>query len=130
MPRFALVLICLIAPIAFAFESTPAGTWHNPSGDYPDICMTFFDNGTLRFSGGFEYHNPSRWKYDKSAGEVTIALGGKAKFPTKTSQYQLEHRPKTIVRFDPKKRELVFPLNQSTESIDFLNFIFYREPCK
>jgi len=130
MPKRALALVVLIASIASASELTPIGTWHSRAGEYADMCMTFFENGTLRFSVGFTHYNPSRWKYHENAGEVTIVLGGKANFLAEVAQFQLEHRPKTIVRFDPKKRELVYPLNQNTKSIDFGGFIYYREPCK
>jgi len=116
--------------MVYASGRAPTGSWHNPAGEFPDICMTFDENGVLRFSGGFEYYNPAHWKYEATAEEVTIVLGGKKAFPTKPAQDQLKNKQKSIIRFDPKNRELVFPLSKSTKSINFLTFIFYHEPCK
>jgi hypothetical protein len=107
---------------------TPAGTWYNPGGESPPICMRFVSDGKLLFSGGFVFFNPSKWEFTEAKEELTIYLGGTAAFPAKSAESQFNLR-RSIERFDEKSRSLVYSFNSSVERLEFLGFFFYRRPC-
>ena len=97
------------------------------------MCMTYFPDGRLMFAGGFTFYNPSRWRYDAETKELEIILGGISQFPVGSAKYQIAHRPGSLLRFDVKKRALVYSLLPHINSprLEFAGFIFYYgRPCE
>jgi hypothetical protein len=91
------------------------------------MCITFLPDGEVRFHGGFLVFNPGRWEREPNASTVRIYLGGTSAFPIGVIKDQIQHRPNTLVAFDESQRLLEYRITGNTQSIDFMNFIFYRD---
>jgi hypothetical protein len=136
--------LAIVASVAVAACSTPAhrgadsgmriqghptmlGTWAYPPSDYPGMCISFLSGGELRFRGGFLDFNPGRWEQDSRKGVIRIRLGGTSAFPADVLKYQMKHRPGTLLAFEERQRSLEYRISGDTRSVDFMNFVFYRD---
>lgn len=103
------------------------GTWVYRSAAYPSMCITFLADGGLLFRGGFLAYNPGRWERGSQVNSIRIRLGGTSAFPLNVARYQMKHRPDTLVAYDEGLRSLEYRITGDTQSLDFMNFVFYRD---
>jgi hypothetical protein len=115
------------APGTVDAAQAPLGAWYNPGGEFPAACMNFLPGGKLQFGTGFVYFNPSSWRVDGPRRELEITLGGQAAFPVEWAADHLARHPKSGFRFDAARRTVVYPMDQSTKSLDFGNFFYHRQ---
>ncbi|WP_317205209.1 hypothetical protein [Janthinobacterium sp.] len=132
MAKLFVVLIAALLAACAAVESKKpgdelAGTWFNPSAEFPAMCMTFAPGGTLGFAGGFVFYNPGRWFFDSARAELRIELGGSMPFPAEAARQQIQRRAGNLLRAEPAHRALVYRLTPATETLELGGFVFYRK---
>lgn len=104
-----------------------AGSWFNPSAEFPAMCMTLAPGGTLGFAGGFVFYNPGRWSFDSARSELRIELGGKMPFPAEAARQQIQRRAGNLLRAEPAQRALIYRLTPATDTLELGGFVFYRK---
>ena len=52
----------------------PPRRWVHPADEVPEMWLELLPDGKARLIGGLTFHNPARWTYDASAGELRLKL--------------------------------------------------------
>jgi hypothetical protein len=93
--------------------------------------LFFQKNGRILFTKSFTRYNPSKWEYLPKTREMKIIFPRKVAKEVRTffahqkrqREYEKQSSPRT---FDPLTRELTFPFDESTESIELFGWFFYK----
>ena len=108
-------------------DAAVAATWYNPPGEFPGICLTQFNDGSLRFDGGFAFFNPGRWAYDAATSELRLQLAPTPSLALSHAQI-VQHR--NLLRIEADNNTLVYGVKADTKAIGLGGFVFYRDtPC-
>ena len=119
-------IAALIACGSAKLPTTPVGVWRHPPSHTEEMWLIFCRAGKLEFYGGFLFLNPSTWQYDPHRQELRVVLGGTMPL-VETFQYQLKHRPYTLLAIIEESRTVVFQFDKSRDTLDFGGYVFFRE---
>jgi hypothetical protein len=122
---YALMALLVSGCAGMKQPSTAPIVLENTGTEYPTMCMLLQPDGSLLFSGGFAFYQPSSWR--RADGDILIlTLGGKEPFPTEVFKEQVPKHIGGLLGFDEKRREISYRFNANTEFLNFGNFYFYR----
>ncbi|MGK5022582.1 hypothetical protein [Janthinobacterium sp. LB2P10] len=113
--------------LAEAADAAVAATWYNPPSEFPGMCLTQFNDGSLRFDGGFAFFNPGRWTYDAVTSELRLQLAPTPSLGLAHAQTALHQN---LLRVEAARNTLVYAVKADTQAIGLGGFVFYRDiPC-
>lgn len=121
-----------VSPVPQKQESfVPHATWWCDCDEKPAI-MQFDKAGTVTLSGSFAWISPSRWEYLADARKLKFILPEEAAKRAKSffeiSDKNMKYQNQTpVVEYNAKTRELTFPFDEKTPSIELFGWYFYKE---
>jgi len=109
----------------------PHATWWCDCDEKPAI-MQFDNAGTVTLSGSFAWISPSRWEYLADAKKLKLILpeqaAERAKSFFEASDKNMKQQNKTpFTEYNAETRELTFPFDDQTPSIELFGWYFYKE---
>jgi hypothetical protein len=103
--------------------------WEYSGGEAPIMRMIFEPNGRLLFEGSFESWNPSSWTLDRKKRELTLKIRDIDDDSLFVQNFHAEQKGSRM-RVDKVARTITYEIDESTRSLNFMNWFFYRKNDK